>query len=169
MRRYTSPYATGYGYNVASELTGFKYGNSIYASFGFSADRLQLSCLDYSTTNRNGSCVHDSTTKFGLSYSFGSTGSNNGQISGITDSVDNGRSVSYTYDALARITAAITVGSVNYPQWGLSWTYDAYGNRLTQTVTAGSAPANSVTVSATTNRITSTGYGYDVSVDQRPC
>lgn len=79
-------------------------------------------------------------------------------ITGITDSVDNGRSVSYTYDALARITAAITVGSANYPQWGLSWTYDAYGNRLAQTVTAGSAPANLVAVSAATNRITTTGY-----------
>src|SRR5258708_30123801 len=65
-----SPYATGYGYNVASQMTGFKYGNGIYASLGFSSDRLQLNCLDYSTTNRSGSCFHDSTTKFGLSYGY---------------------------------------------------------------------------------------------------
>jgi len=88
----SSPFATGFGYNAAGQVTGLKYGNAIYASFGFSADRLQMSCLDYSTTNRSGNCTHDTTTKFGLTYSYGAAGSNNGQISGITDSVDNGRS-----------------------------------------------------------------------------
>src|SRR5439155_7960583 len=59
-----SPYTTGYGYNPAGQATGFRYGNNMYASFGFSGDRLQLACLDYSTTNRGGNCTHDSTTKF---------------------------------------------------------------------------------------------------------
>jgi RHS repeat-associated protein len=156
-------YASGFGYNAASQATGFKYGNGIYASLGYSADRLQLTCLDYSTTNRNGSCTHDSATKFGLSYIYGSAGSNDGQISGITDSVDNGRSVAYTYDALARLVTAVTTGSANYPQWGLRWNYDRYGNRTDQIVTAGTAPSNSVTVDGASNRIISTGYGYDAN------
>jgi RHS repeat-associated protein len=160
----TSPFVTGLGYNAANQMTGFKYGNGIYASFGFSPDRLQLNCLDHSTTNRNGSCTHDSTTLFGLSYSFGSAGSNNGQIATITDSVDNGRSATYTYDSLYRLSAASTAGSVNYPQWGLSMTYDRYGNRTAQTVTAGTGvPSNSVAVSATTNQITTSGYAYDAN------
>lgn len=96
-----NPYATGYSYNVASQTTGFKYGNGIYASLGFSSDRLQLNCLDYSTTNRSGTCVHDSTSKFGLNYSYATGGSNNGLILGITDSVDNGRTAAYTYDTLS--------------------------------------------------------------------
>lgn len=33
-----------------------------------------------------------------------------------------------------------------YPQWGLSWAYDRYGNRTAQTVTAGTAPAGSAPV-----------------------
>jgi RHS repeat-associated protein len=152
-----SPYATGYGYNVASQVTGFKYGNGIYASLGFSSDRLQLNCLDYSTTNRNGTCTHDGTTKFGLSYSYGSAGSNNGQISGITDSVDNGRSVTYTYDPLSRLATAITTGSATYPAWNLSWGYDRYGNRLNQTLNSGPGYQGSVQVTLSTNRINCIG------------
>jgi RHS repeat-associated protein len=161
----SSPYATGYGYNAASQPTGFKYGNGIFASFGFSSDRLQLNCLDYSTTNRSGNCTHDSTTKFGLSYSYGAAGSNNGQIAGITDSVDSGRSATYTYDALYRLTTAVTTGSTGYPAWGLSESYDRYGNRSAQSIYSGcsgvACPTNSVTPDTATNRIS--GYSYDAN------
>jgi RHS repeat-associated protein len=160
----SNPFATGYAFNTASQITGLKFGNGLYASVGFSADRLQLSCLDYSTTNRNGTCIHDSTTKFGLNYSYGSSGSNDGLVSSATDSIDNGRTANYTYDALYRLSAANTVGSTGYPQWGLSWTYDRYGNRTAQTVTAGNGvPSNSVAISATTNRIITAGYQYDAN------
>lgn len=160
-----SPYATGYGYNVASQVTGFKYGNGIYASLGFSSDRLQLNCLDYSTTNRGGTCAHDATTKFGLTYFYktdptyctNGTSANNGQIQCITDSVDNGRSVAYTYDPLSRLSTALTTGSANYAQWGLSWGYDRYGNRWNQTQTAGSVYQGSVQVTASSNRINCIG------------
>jgi RHS repeat-associated protein len=161
-------YASGFAYNPASQATGFQYGNSLFASFGFSPDLLQLNCLDYSTTNRNGTCVHDATTKFGLTYSYGSAGSNNGLVSGITDSVDNGRSASYSYDALYRLSSAVTTGSTAYPQWGLSMTYDRYGNRTAQSISAGCVapmrcPTNSVTVDVTTNRISGSPYSYDLS------
>jgi len=159
----SSPYATGYTYNVASQATGLKYGNGIYAAFGFSSDRLQLNCLDYSTTNRNGNCSHDSTTKFGLSYSYGATGSNNGQIAGITDSVDNGRSATYTYDPLYRLSIAATAGSTSFPAWGLQESYDRYGNRSAQAVYSGcvlpmTCPTNSVTPDMATNRISGDCY-----------
>ena len=45
--------------------------------------------------------------------------------------------------------------------WGLTWGYDRYGNRLSQTVTKGTAPTNSLTVSTTTNRVT--GWNYDAA------
>lgn len=162
-----SPYATGFGYNAASLTTGLKYGNGIYASFGFAPDRLQLNCLDYSTTNRNGTCTHDSTSKFGLTYSYGSAGSNNGQISSITDYMQSGRSATYTYDSLYRLTNAATTGSTGYPAWGLSESYDRYGNRTAQSISSGcsgiTCPTNSVTVSATTNQVTTSPEAYDLS------
>src|SRR5262249_40801370 len=81
---------------------------------------------------------------------------NNGQIQCITDSVDSGRNVALGYDALNRITSAVTTGSTNYPKWGLTWAYDRYGNRLNQTQTYGNPPANSLSFSnpggAQTNR-----------------
>ncbi len=154
-------YASGLGYNPAGLVTGLKYGNGIFASFGFSPDRLQLTCLDYSTTNRSGTCAHDSTTKFGLAYSFGTAGSNNGQIASITDSVDNGRSVTYTYDSLYRLSTAATTGSTNYPALGLSMTYDRYGNRTDQSQTAGNPPTNHILIATATNRIS--GDCYDAN------
>jgi RHS repeat-associated protein len=164
-----SPFATGLGYNTANQMTGLKYGNGIFASFGFSDNRLQLSCIDYSTTNRNGYCSHDSTTKFGLTYSYQASPNNNGQISGITDSVDSGRSGIYTYDSLYRLTNASISGSANFPAWGLSETYDRYGNRSTQGTSSGctgiTCPTNSVTVNTATNQISGSPYAYDLSGD----
>jgi len=69
----------------------------------------------------------------------------------------------YTYDALGRLSTAGTVGSTGYAAWGLSWTYDRYGNRTAQTVTAGSGLSDSLVVSTSTNRVTGTGYSYDAA------
>ena len=148
-------YATGFTYNTAQQPTAFSYGNNVAASFGYSPDRLQLTSLSYAKSG---------TTLFGLTYSHGSSGSNDGLISGITDNVQGGRSTSYTYDSLARLSTALTTGSTAYPQWGLQWTYDRYANRTTQTVTAGTAPSNPVTVSSSTNQLTGpAAYAYDAS------
>ena len=69
----------------------------------------------------------------------------------------SGEIIDYTYDSLNRLIAASTTG----PQWGLSFNYDGFGNRLSQTVTKGSAPSSSLSVNAATNRIASSYYSYD--------
>ncbi len=145
-------YSSGFGYNTAQQLTGFNYGNGVVATLGYSADRLQLTSLNY----KKGTA-----TLFGLNYTYGTAGTNNGQITGITDTVDNGRSVTFMYDPLARLASAVTTGSTNYPKWGLEWTYDRYANRTLQTLTAGTAPAPSTPTDATSNRMT--GYTYDAA------
>ncbi len=157
----TTPYVTIpslTGYNSASQLLTLNYGNGVAASFGYSSGRMQLTSLGY---------TNGSTTLFNLSYGYGSSPSNNGQITGITDTVQNGRSATYTYDAIGRLSAANTAGSTAYPAWGLSFTYDRYGNRTAQSIISGctgvTCPPNSVTVGATTNQITGTGYSYDAS------
>ena len=156
----TNPFSNAYQYNPASQLTSFNYGNGVASTFGYSSDRSQLTSLSY---------VKGTNTLYSLNYWYktdsshcptGASG-NNGQIQCITDSVDNGRSVAYTYDTLARLASAVTTGSSGYAKWGLSWTYDRYGNRWTQSVTSGTAPSNSVTVDASSNRITTSGYAYD--------
>ncbi len=81
----------------------------------------------------------------------------------IQDTLQPGRSISHTYDAVGRLATARTTGSSAYSQWGLSWTYDSYGNRLSQNVTVGSATTNSVSVNASTNHISTAGYAYDAA------
>jgi RHS repeat-associated protein len=45
--------------------------------------------------------------------------------------------------------------------WGLSFSYDGFGNRTNQTVTKGSGPSHSVAIDPATNRISTSGYTYD--------
>src|SRR6266852_702741 len=147
-------YATSFGYNPAQQVTGFSYGNGVTASLGYSADRLQLTSLAYAIGG---------STLFSLGYGYTQGQGNNGQITSITDNVDNGRSATYAYDALYRLTSAVTTGSANYAQWGLSFGYDRYGNRLSQSQTFGGPPTHFVTMNAATNRITTSGYAYDAN------
>lgn len=131
-----NPYAKSFSYNPASQLIGLNYGNGVAAALTYSPDRLQLTSLKYTSGAQ---------TLFGVNYWYkqdatncasGASG-NNGQVQCITDSVDAGRNVSYTYDPTDRIATAVTNGSTAFPKWGLSFVYDRYGNRTQQNVTAG--------------------------------
>jgi RHS repeat-associated protein len=148
----TTPYASGFGYNTAQQVTGFNYGNGVAASFTYSPDMLQVQNLNY---------AKGATTLFALGYYYKQDSSNcpsaptgnDGQIQCIKDTTgtqEAGRSVTYTYDPLSRLSTAVTAGSTSYPQWGLSWAYDRYGNRLNQTQTAGNPPANSLSFASPT-------------------
>jgi YD repeat-containing protein len=90
-----------------------------------------------------------------LEYSFSAT-QNDGKITSQKNWV-SGEEVTYAYDSLERLISAVTTG----PQWGLSFSYDGFGNRLSQTVTKGTAPSNTVLVDQTTNRIATSGFVYD--------
>ncbi len=151
-------FASGFAYNPAQQVAGFNYGNGVTATLGYSADRLQLTSISY---------AKGAQTLFSLSYGYTQPGGNNGQIASITDNVDNGRSVTYSYDALSRISSAVSTGSTGYTKWGLSWTYDRYGNRTTQTQSFDAPPSNSLSFAnpggAQTNR--PDGYVHDASGD----
>jgi YD repeat-containing protein len=66
-----------------------------------------------------------------ITYAY-PAGSNNGKITSMSDTV-SGESVVYTYDSLNRLLTAGGNG------WGQSYGYDAFGNLLSKTITAGSA------------------------------
>lgn len=69
----------------------------------------------------------------------------------------------YAYDKLGRLFSANTAGSTQFPGWGIAETYDRYGNRTTQTVTAGGAFGTTHSISPYTNQITDSGFRYDPS------
>jgi RHS repeat-associated protein len=90
-------------------------------------------------------------TKYGYDDAF--------RITGITDTVTPANSYTYGFDSLDRLTSAVKTGTTR------SWTYDANGNRLTET----GASASTYTIASTNNRISSiTGalprtYAYDAA------
>jgi RHS repeat-associated protein len=89
-------------------------------------------------------------------YNFSPT-QNNGRIVGSTDNV-TGENVSYTYDALNRLSTA-SAGSM----WGESYTYDGFGNLTSKSVTQSPAPAMSATYYANNQQM---GISYDGNGNQ---
>jgi RHS repeat-associated protein len=159
----TTPYLTlpSGNYDAAGRPLSAIYGNGIVATASYSPLRSQLTSIRY---------ANGSTPLFGLIYYYlnnattcpsGSSVGNNGEIQCISDFVQPGRSSSYTYDPLGRLSTAKTTGSTPYPAWGLSFVYDRYGNRTAQNVTAGSGYTSLLTINPVNNQITSPAYTYD--------
>ena len=159
----SNPYATSYAYDSAGHVTGITFGNGIVGTYNYFPKTEQLSSLSYAKTGSN---------LFSLNYWYqhdstncpSGTPDDDGPINCITDNVQPGRTMSYTYDALNRLNTAVTNGSTNYPKWGLSEGYDQWSNRLSQTVTAGSGPSSSLTFNGH-NQPTGSGFVYDASGD----
>jgi RHS repeat-associated protein len=139
----------GVTYNAAGAMTAFTRndgsGTAVNNSYTFN----HLFQLTNQTVTKGGATLQN------LTYSFSST-QNNGQILSQIDAV-SGETVEYAYDSLNRLLTAATTG----PQWGLSFTYDGFGNRTNQSVTKGSGPTHSVAIDPATNRISTSGYQYD--------
>jgi RHS repeat-associated protein len=160
-------YVTGATYGPDSGLTGFVSGNTggfagITNAFSYNK-RLQPI---------NMSAASPGQTVFSIGYDFhlgnGTTGSDNGNVWGITNFKDNSRNQSFTYDPLNRLLSAQNAGTdctkstVNgkTEYWGNSYGYDAWGNLLQKTVTKCNAENLSVAVLAN-NQLT--GYGFDAA------
>ncbi len=159
-----SPYATAYNYSSGGQVTGFLYGNGLCASYSFSPARLEMTSLSYYKPSTSGTCNGSaSSTLFGLNYFYqhdptncqNGIAGNNGQIQCISDTQVPGHSESYTYDFLGRLSTEAN------SQFSLAWTYDRYGNRPQQNVTAGSWYSSQVTINQSNNQIA--GFTYDAS------
>jgi RHS repeat-associated protein len=148
-----SVYSVG-SYSAAGQILSMNYGNGMAGQYGYNS-RLQLAAIRYG--NSAGSILD-------LGYSYGGAG-NNGQIQSITDNLSSARSTSYVYDELGRLNIAQTQDLTSANTWKLKFSYDRYGNRLSEIPVGGTAsmPMNEVFIDPTTNRITSAGYAYDAA------
>ncbi len=141
--------AGSFTYDASGALESVEYGNGTRSTRSYNSGG-QLKRLRHGTLANPGSLMD-------YEYNYQETVANNGLIHGIIDWRDRSRDVSYTYDDFWRLAMAQTAGS----HWGLAWTYDRYGNRTAQAVTKGTAPAQTLAVSAATNRVT--GWTYDAA------
>ncbi len=149
-------YATGTTYapqgSLASVVRGRVSGGFAGITTNNSYDSLLLPTL-LSASSSNG-------TALSLSYTYFA----NGNVNIETNGRDNGRSVTYTYDALNRVTAATSQATSGSDCWGQSFGYDRYANLTTVNVTQCTAPMLSLSVN-TNNQITSSGSSYDAAGD----
>lgn len=149
-------YMNNFSFDDAGNVVGYTMGASspISATLGYSQQRLQLGSLTYSQAG---------STILGLSYGYQQNGGNNGQITSTNDLLQPGRNATYSYDSLNRLTGfgttgTFTEGGINYNAISMSWTYDRYGNRLTQN---GPGGVQTLNPSALNNQLS--GYTYDPS------
>ncbi len=152
-----TPWAANTSYGPSNELLSF-------SANGFSETRSYNANVEL-TELVSGSNVH-------YKYNYSAT-QDNGQILSQTDVV-SGEVTTYQYDTLQRLIKASATGDPS-GAWSQSYTYDGFGN-LNQ-VAASNAPALSVAIDTTTNRIQTSasydangnmtgyagsGYGYDI-------
>jgi RHS repeat-associated protein len=160
-------YLNSLTYNAAGEPLGLTMGNGVQGVFSYN-DHFQISTLRYFKSGTSPDILN-------LGYDYTSTAqpSNNGRIQAMhyftqPGTEDQTKSESFSYDQLGRLNAAqtLTVNSTaGSKTWSLQWTYDRFGNRLTQHMSAGdpTLPVSQpvLNIDPTTNRITNTGYSYD--------
>lgn len=171
--------SVGYGY-TSGRLTSLTLPSGQVVTYGYNSNHQAVSVTVGSTTVLtnatydpfgpltgwswgNGSAMTRVYDTDGKVSQFNSAGlktygyDNAFRITGITDTVTGANSYTYGYDSRDRLTSASKTGTT------YGWTYDANGNRLTQTGTS----ATTFTISSTSNRISSsTGalartYSYD--------
>jgi RHS repeat-associated protein len=168
-------YVTGATYGPDSALTGFISGNSgTFAGItnAFSYNK-RLQPLNMSATF--GSPLQ---TVFSIGYDFhlgnGTSGTDNGNVWGITNNKDTTRNQTFTYDPLNRVMSARNAGSdcnaivlENKKKfWGNNYTYDAWGNLTTKALIQTPTPAcsgESLSVAVGTDNRLGSGYLYDAA------
>ena len=115
-------------------------------------------------------------TLLDLSYEYnrlnsvGNASGKTGHLSKITNNIDNNKNREYEYDALGRLTKAKGGNGM----WTQTYAYDRYGNRTSVTATGVAADSSAIptdgianlSYNTTTNRITTTGFEYDVAGNQ---
>jgi RHS repeat-associated protein len=180
--------AQGYGYNASGQLTAITLPSGNSVEFGYNANNQVTSVtLNGSTTILNSITYDPFGPITGWTWGNGTTASRAFDTDGKLTQIDNANGTSlknFSYDDAFRITGIADAGNSAY-SWtygydnldrltsatGSSitrgWTYDANGNRLTET---GSAPSTfTYTTSPGSNRLASiTGslprmYGYDTA------
>jgi len=171
-------YAMTASYAPPGGLSGVIYGQ-ITGGFGGVTEsiaynnRLEINSIQ---------AISSAATALNLAYCFGTfsfangcsvpSASNNGSATGIQNNVDNGRTVSMTYDNLNHVSTAASQATSGPDCWGQAYSQppannatpiDWWDNLWNMYVTQCSAGGLSVSVDQTKNQINSPGYGYDSS------
>ena len=154
---------SGVTYNPAGQITAMTYGNNLTETRAYN-NRLQTCHLNLNSSGGTlASCT--SATPVGniqdFVYHYNLNVADNGNITWTTGTGQQSFYRTYTYDSLNRL---YTMADSDPSQVckGLSWTYDPWGNRTAQSVTAGACGTFSVGVSMN-NQFVGSPYQYDAA------
>jgi RHS repeat-associated protein len=138
----------GVSYNAANQLLTIGYGTTETRTYNVLTQLATLTAQNSSGTVEN------------LTYDYPS-GANNGKLTSMYNAV-SGETITYTYDSLNRLLTGSGAGGGS--NWGQQYGFDAFGNLLSKTVTAGSGPSLSVSVNPANNQIQGvSGWSYDAN------
>lgn len=143
--------ASGITYTAAGAVAQMIYGNGLADTRVYNK-RLQPTQFR----------VYDPSTgadSLNMTYGFNAGTANNGNVASWSATGAQSFSRNYTYDELNRLK---TMSGTGGPCTGLSWTYDIWGNRTDQNLTAGSCGQFHATVN-TQNRLVGPPYQYDAA------
>ena len=158
-------YASSAAYNPAGALTSLQEGANLVSTMYYN-NRLQPCRISVKNTGSAPSSCTDTTTGnvMDFTYGFNYGAADNGNVQSIANNITNGRSQSFTYDEINRVSTAKTTATSGTYSWGLQFGYDPWANLLSASVTQGSAYSFSVYADVS-NRIHNTGstFTYDAA------
>jgi RHS repeat-associated protein len=153
----SNSYAASAAYDAASQLTGLTHQ---LTSSGATYTRT----LQYNTRMQPSSisATVGSSTIQSLSYGYGTSGTNNGNILSISNGMASGRNETFIYDNLNRLQEAYD------SHWGETYTYDPWGNMYQRTPLSGHAGDTFSVTADGSNHLSNLTYDGDgrVTIDQ---
>jgi RHS repeat-associated protein len=169
------PFLTSVTYNGIGQVTGDTLGNGVTETFGYDANRLQL-------TSQTAGTVAPYTNRMNLTYSYaastgqmgsGSTAGNAGQLMTVSGTINGTtESAAYTYDNLGRLVTSNQTSNGSsaqrrfaYDRWGnrtAVWDATSAGNQIQSIalMQSGGIPTNQIQSVTTTGTI---NYTYDAA------
>jgi hypothetical protein len=118
-------------YNAPGSLTSLQEGANLITT-AFYTPRLQPCRISVRNTGTAPTSCADTTTGnvMDLTYGFNYGASDNGNVQSIANNITAGRSQTYTYDELNRVSTAKTAATSGTYSWGLQFGYDPWANLL---------------------------------------
>jgi RHS repeat-associated protein len=156
-------YAQSAVYYAPGELNTLTVGLNGSYSIGLTQtfnDRLQPN--NFTVTTPGGAVMN-------LTYGFNLGSTDNGNVMSITNNRDTTRNQTFTYDSLNRIASGSTAATTGANCWGMTFNIDQWSNLYSNTALSGYSSCSqnmlNLSVSASSNRITTSGFSYDSAGD----
>ncbi|MGH9949122.1 MAG: RHS repeat-associated core domain-containing protein, partial [Pyrinomonadaceae bacterium] len=160
-------------YNASDQTTQIKIGtsgtNQVTEDYTFDA---QTGLLTNQKAIRGGTSLLDLSYEYNRLGSAGNLSGKTGHLTKIIDNLNTAKNREYEFDALGRLTKA--KGGATGTLWNQTYTYDRYGNRTNVSASGVAADNSAIPIDGipnlsydnTTNRITTSGFEYDVNGNQ---